>query len=80
MSDNKKYYFAFSLVENLGPISFQKIKKYFPDLKFAWQASGSELIKAGVTDKVVSEIIDIKNKIITKPKAVNNFFICLVSN
>jgi len=63
MLNNKKYYFAFSLVENFGPISFQKIKKHFPDLKFAWQASGSELIKAGVTDKVISEIIDIKNKI-----------------
>ncbi|MFH1610787.1 MAG: DNA-processing protein DprA [Patescibacteria group bacterium] len=62
MNENKSY-FAFSLIKDLGPKNFQKINTYFSSIKQAWDASHSELAKAGLADKIISEIIETRNKI-----------------
>ena len=60
---DKKQYFAFSLVKGLGPINFQKLYSYFPSIVHAWQAPYSELVRSGLQEKVVMEIIETRNKV-----------------
>lgn len=52
-----KYWVAFSLVYKVGPIKFAKIQQYFPSLEQAWQASFSELMQAGLDEKIANEIV-----------------------
>lgn len=61
--NNNKYYFGFSLINSLGPKNFQKINNYFSNTKQAWHAPYSELTRSGLQDKIISEIIEVRNKI-----------------
>src|SRR3989344_8032541 len=56
--NEQKYWIAFNQMATVGPVRFQKILSYFPDLKTAWQASPMELIKAGLEQKIVDFMID----------------------
>ncbi|MDX9893422.1 MAG: DNA-processing protein DprA [Patescibacteria group bacterium] len=55
-NDDLPYWVGFSLISNLGPKNWQRIIRYFPDLKTAWQAEVKEIIKAGLNEKLANEI------------------------
>ncbi len=52
-----KYWLAFSRINNIGPIRFKKLIKYFIDLKTAWQADLFSLKQAGLENIVAQNII-----------------------
>lgn len=45
--DSYYYYLAFSYFQKIGPISLQRLEKFFPDIKSAFFASEKELETAG---------------------------------
>lgn len=51
------YFNAFNLIPQIGPVKFQKLLNFFPDLATAWQASASDLETAGLEKNVVSQIL-----------------------
>ncbi len=54
--NNLKYWLAFSQINRLGAKKFQLLQNYFPNLEYAWQASVSELIEAGLEQGLAEEI------------------------
>lgn len=65
MEENKKYIFAFSLLEGIGPARFEKIKKFFSSLEEAWQCSEIKLfLKAGLDQNTAQKIILQKKSLI----------------
>ena len=63
MTTEKKYYNAFNLIPQVGPLRFKKLCSYFNSLEDAWRASGSEFKKAGLEEKVVNIILEERNKV-----------------
>lgn len=61
--NDKKYYLAFSLIPSVGPVKFARLQKYFSTLQGAWQAPLSELLSAGLEQKVAEEIFTARDKI-----------------
>jgi len=58
-----KYYNAFNLIQQIGPSRFRKLYSHFDSMKSAWEASASELEKAGLEKRVISEIISKRREI-----------------
>lgn len=58
-----KYWLAFNQISAIGPIRWQRLLRYFPDLKTAWLAPSNELIRAGIEPKITDEVIEEKSKI-----------------
>lgn len=52
-----KYWVAFSKISKIGPVRFKRLYDYFPSLKFAWESSINELVKANIEPNVAQEII-----------------------
>ena len=63
ISTEKKYYNAFNLIPQIGPLRFKKLCSYFNSLEKAWQASMDEFRKAGLEEKVINVILEERNKI-----------------
>ncbi|MFA6254999.1 MAG: DNA-processing protein DprA [Patescibacteria group bacterium] len=63
IKDELKYWLAFNQIPKIGPVRFQKLLNYFPDLKTAWQAVSHELIKAGIEPGVAEELISLRLEI-----------------
>lgn len=57
MEQDIPYWVAFSRVSTIGPIRFNKLLNYFPDIKTAWQAPFGELLKAGLEEKTAEELV-----------------------
>lgn len=56
VNPNAKYFNAFNLIENIGPIAFKKILSYFKSIDIAWKAGIDEFRKAGLNQKTIEEI------------------------
>ncbi len=56
ISADSKYYHAFNLIPNIGPLKFKKLIAYFKDLKKAWFAPYTEIIKSGISEEVSERI------------------------
>ncbi|MEK7511836.1 MAG: DNA-processing protein DprA, partial [Patescibacteria group bacterium] len=52
-----KYHVAFSQINRLGSKKFKQLKNYFSDISFAWTAGQAELLRAGLDEQMVQEII-----------------------
>lgn len=64
MSQNLKYFLGWSLTGKIGPRRFKQLEKYFSkDWPASWQASANDLFKAGFSQKLATEIFQIKNTI-----------------
>ncbi|MFH0847036.1 MAG: DNA-processing protein DprA [Chloroflexota bacterium] len=64
MTDNDiKYWVGFNLVPGIGPVKFGQIEKFFPSLEYAWQAPASELKAAGLPEKIVTTILDYRDRV-----------------
>ena len=62
-ASNPKYYLGFSLVGSIGAKRFKQISAYFDNIETAWNASASEFKKAGLSEKLSSQIIAKRNEI-----------------
>ncbi|MFH1661560.1 MAG: DNA-processing protein DprA [Candidatus Falkowbacteria bacterium] len=61
--NNLKYLVALTNFPKFGPVRITKIKKIFPDLGNAFNASYNELIKTGIEGKIIEEFISERVKI-----------------
>ena len=55
-SPNYKYYNAFNLIPQMGPIRFERLCNYFDTIKDAWNANYREYEKAGLEKNVIEKI------------------------
>ena len=58
-----KFYNAFNIIPQVGPMRFAKIYKYFDTLENAWQASLQEFQKAGIEFAIAERIISKRKEI-----------------
>lgn len=64
MSVIEKFYFAFSLIPEIGPATFSKIKNHFKNLENAWNSNSTkDFVAAGISQKAAEKIITKKSKI-----------------
>jgi DNA processing protein len=63
VSEPRQYWVAFSLVKGIGAVRFQAILNYFGDPQIAWGAPGEALHEAGLSDKVVENVIELRSSI-----------------
>jgi DNA processing protein len=62
-SFDKKYYNAFNLLPQIGPMRFRKLRAHFSSMQNAWQAGFSELMQAGLEEKIIERIISERKNI-----------------
>ncbi|MEA2097996.1 MAG: DNA-processing protein DprA [Patescibacteria group bacterium] len=60
---NHKYYNAFNLIPQMGPLRFKKLCDYFNTIEDAWNANSLEYEKAGLEKNVIEKIIQLKKEI-----------------
>ncbi len=63
MEDEAKYYNAFNLIGEIGPIRFKKLAFYFKNLENAWRASACELEQSGISKRISDKIASLRPKI-----------------
>jgi DNA processing protein len=63
VSDTRQYWVAFSLVKGIGPVRFQSLLDYFGDPKIAWGASPQALREAGLGEKIVENVVQLRSSI-----------------
>jgi len=63
MPTSEQYFANFLLLPGVGPSTLYKIMKYFRDGKSAWESSSQELFSSGAPQKIISELIEARNKI-----------------
>lgn len=63
LKTEKIYWIFFSLIPSIGPRRFKKIYSYFGSLKEAYEADFVDLLKTGLEEKVIHEILQGKNEI-----------------
>jgi len=51
-----KYFNAFNLIGNIGPITFKKLLNHFGSLDIAWKSEINEFRKAGLNQSIVEQI------------------------
>lgn len=57
MENEAKYYNAFALVGEIGPVRFKKLLAYFKKISIAWSASEKEIIQSGIEENIAKRII-----------------------
>lgn len=63
LSDEKKYWIAFSHVRGFGALKFTKLLDHFESLQQAWFANISELAAAGLSQINIRNLFDLKKTI-----------------
>ena len=58
MNHEQVFWLAFSYVRGIGAVRFRKLLNFFGDLALAWGANKSELVTAGLTEKVAAAVIE----------------------
>ncbi len=62
MSD-PKYWLGFSLAPDIGPKRIQELVNHFGDLEAAWKASERQLAQAGLNDRLVANLLNVRRQI-----------------
>lgn len=63
MNQEKQHTIMFSLIDAIGPRTFARIRSFFPTLQEAWYASRQEYIRAGISEKTVDRILEVKKNL-----------------
>jgi DNA processing protein len=63
VSEPRQYWVAFSLVKGIGAVRFQAILNFFGDPQIAWGAPSESLREAGLNDKVIENLIEMRSTI-----------------
>jgi DNA processing protein len=61
--DQKVYWVGFNLVKGIGAVRLQALIQYFGNLETAWQASETELLSAGLSQRIIDVFVDTRHKI-----------------
>ncbi len=61
--DPKAYWVGFNLVKGIGAVRLQALIQYFGNLDIAWQASESELLSAGLSQRIIEVFLTTRSKI-----------------
>ena len=59
----KKYYNAFNLMPQIGPVRFHKLRAHFPSMKNAWEATYAELKECGLEEKIIERVVEARKNI-----------------
>ena len=59
-NNDHKYYNAFNLIPQMGPLRFERLCNYFDTIKGAWDANSEEYKRAGLEKNVTEKIIQLK--------------------
>jgi len=62
-SQDLRFWVALSTFDKFGAKKFDLLKKYFPNMEFAFNASINELVSAGINKKIAEEFIEHRKKI-----------------
>ncbi len=60
MFDDTKYYNAFNLIGEIGPIKFKRLAFYFKNLENAWRANSRELEQSGLDKELAEKIASLR--------------------
>ncbi len=63
MPNDLIFWNAIALTGKIGPKRFKKLYNYFPDMQTAFSASFSDLLAAGLEEKIAQEFILRRNEI-----------------
>lgn len=61
--DDTKYWLAINSNTKIGPANFQKLFNYFGDLKKAWEADSGDLVRAGLSQKIIESFLETRQQI-----------------
>ena len=61
--DPRLYWVGFSLVKGIGSVRFQALLDYFGDPQLAWHAPASALQAAGLSSKVVENLVTLRSSV-----------------
>ena len=60
---DRLYWVGFNLVKGIGAVRFRALLEAFGDAQTAWQASGDELRQAGLSQKIVDNLIKLRSEV-----------------
>lgn len=63
MSDLKQYWLGFNLVKGIGAVRLKRLLDVFGDLQSAWNASAEDLQSAGLTNKLIDNLVKLRSEI-----------------
>jgi len=63
MVDHKKYWIGFNITKGIGPARLQALLDYFSDIQTAWHARAPELHAAGLSDKVIENLVQVRREV-----------------
>lgn len=61
--DDRAYWVGFNLVKGIGSVRLQAIQSFFSDLSIAWQAPREALLEAGLSPRIVDNLIQIRKSV-----------------
>ncbi len=61
--DEKYYWIGLNLARGIGPVRLQALLDHFGDLSDAWNANRADLIQAGLHQKTVDHLLEIRSSI-----------------
>lgn len=62
---NKKvYWVGFNLVKGIGAVRLRSLLDYFGDIKIAWQAPADALRAAGLSSKIVENLVKVRKEVV----------------
>lgn len=61
--DDLKYWVGFSLISGVGSARGNKLVNFFDSMKNAWNASESDLARAGIEENIIAEIVRARKEI-----------------
>ena len=56
------YFNSFNQIPQIGPVRFQKLLNFFPNLETAWRAPVGELLQSGIEENIVNEILKLRRE------------------
>ncbi len=61
--DKKAYWVGFNFVKGIGPARLKKLLNFFGDVQIAWQAPDDALRAAGLSQKIIENLLQVRNHI-----------------
>jgi DNA processing protein len=59
----RKYWLGFNVIKGVGPVRLRALLQYFGDLEAAWQASEADLRAAGLDQRTLANVIQVRQAI-----------------
>ena len=63
MADSRRYWIGFNLVKQIGAVRFRALLNAFGDAQIAWNATPSELMQAGLSAKIVENLLKVRKQV-----------------